>query len=111
MTKKQPKAQRLFNHSFYAALSHIEVWGMKSFGAWSSLHDGTDEVICRRTVNAILKECDKRERSIALDRRLGLIAEAEASKLHKAVEVVRNTCAGWIRKDEEWKDYLKSLTA
>lgn len=104
MATKQTKAQRLFFHGYYAALRHIDTWGMDNFDAWSSLHDDTDECIYRRTVNAILKECDKMDKDIQRLIRFEIIAEEEAAPRRKAVLVMRNTCANWIKNEEEWRN-------
>lgn len=105
MAIKETKAQRIFRKSFCEAKRYIETWGFDNFDAWHSLYEFTNnnELICRRTINAILKECDKGEKFTALFEKNGIIGEHEAAVERKAFEVVRNTCKNWIVREAELK--------
>lgn len=102
MTTNETKAQRIFRQNFYGAIRHIEAWGFEDFDAWHSLENRDDEYICRRTVNAVLRECDKRERELDWNASHGFENYKEAES-RKALEVVRNTCNNWIKDQEEIK--------
>lgn len=100
------KAERIFNSTFYGAIHHIEVWGIESpFDAWNRLYSNynDDEYICRRTVNAVLKECDKREKDLNRLIKYGCELNHTEEVQRKALKVVRNTCDNWIKNDEELK--------
>ena len=66
---KQTKSERLFFHAYREALDSIRTWGSGRIDALSSLHDGTDECICKRTVNAIRKHADCKLRRIDFNER------------------------------------------
>ena len=101
MAIKETKAERIFRKTFCASKRHINTWGFDDFDCWNSLYTNEDDIICRRTVNAVLKECDKKEKYLNLGVKIGRIdPEVEAIE-RKALEVVRNTCANWSAKWSE----------
>ena len=109
MTIKETKAQRLFRQNFFAAINHIETCGFDNFDAWNRLASRDDEYICRRTVNAVLKECDRKEHWLDWNNKHGY-EEANEKEQRKALQVVRNTCNDWIKHDQEFKDALKAIS-
>ena len=108
MTIKETKAQRIFRQNFYGAIKHIETWGFEDFDAWHRLANSDDEYICRRTVNAVLSECDKKEKELDWNLRHGFENYKDA-ETRKALQVVRNTCNNWIKDEKELKEKLKAI--
>ena len=106
MTTRNTKAERIFRRNFYAAIDHIDYWGMENFDAFNRLETGEDERVCRRTVNAILALCDKKDRDINRNEKFGVEMADGYEVNRKAVSVVRNTCNDWIKREEEFKASL-----
>lgn len=105
MTVKETKSERLFRHAFFEAIISIEVWGENRIDALSSLHDGTDECICKRTVNAIRKCAERKQREIDFLERYS----KDMSKQREALAIVLKTCDNWERDDKAFKASLKAL--
>ena len=99
------KAERIFNETFKMSIYHIETWGAaKPIDAWSRLFTKDDECICRRTVDAVLKECDKKERDFDRWVKYGVYFGIHPEIVQrKALQVVRNTCDNWIKNEQELK--------
>lgn len=107
MAIRETKAERIFKENFFGAISHMEQWGVdEPFDAWHSLCNREDEVICRRTVNAVLKECDKRERELDWDLKHGFEPWKGEKIQRKALRIVRNTCQNWIKGEEDFKAFI-----
>lgn len=105
MTTKETKSERLFRHAFFEAMSSIDVWGANRIDALSSLHDGTDECICQRTVNAIRKHAERKQREIDfLERHCD-----DMSKQREALAIVLKTCDNWERDEKAFKARLTTL--
>ena len=105
MTAKETKSERLFRHAFYEAKLSIDVWGANRIDALSGLHDGTDECICQRTVNAIRKHAERKRREIDFLERHG----EDMSECREALAIVLNTCDNWERDEKAFKASLKAL--
>lgn len=99
------KAERIFNANYLEAIDNIETWGIeRPFDAFNTLCRAKDDYICRRTVNAILKECDREERNLSIMAKFGIKVDRHSEEVQrKAIKVVRNTCANWIKYDDELK--------
>lgn len=105
MTTKETKSERLFRHAFYEAKRAVEYWGAGKIDALSSLHDGTDERICQRTVNAIRMYASFKTREIDFRERHG----EDMSTQREAVAIVLKTCDNWERDEAEFKARLAAL--
>ena len=101
--KGETKAQRIFRKNYFEAIDHIDRWGMENFDAWNTLYTSEDDYICRRTVNAVLALCDKKEREVDFMEKHGFEMADSYEANRKAVSVVRNTCNNWIKREEDWK--------
>lgn len=104
---KQTKAQRLFNNAYREAREAVEFWAPRGtkIDALSSLHDGTDEIICKRTVNAIRKLAEQRLRAIDQDVRFGVCEQIDGydpEARREAVRIVLRTCDNWERDEAEF---------
>ena len=102
---KQTKSERLFFHAYSEALDSIRTWGSGRIDALSSLHDGTDECICQRTVNAIRKHADRKQREIGFRERHG----EDMGEQREALAIVLKTCDNWERDEAEFKARLAEL--
>lgn len=102
---KQTKSERLFFHAYREALESIRTWGSGRIDALSSLHDGTDECICQRTVNAIRKHADRKQREIDFRKRHG----EDMGEQREALAIVLRTCDNWERDEAEFKARLAAI--
>lgn len=102
---KETKSERLFRNAFYEAKSAIKSFGEGKIDALSSLHDGTDECICQRTVNDIRKHAERKMREIDFRARHG----EDMSKQREAVAIVLHTCSNWEREEAEFNARLAAL--
>lgn len=102
---KQTKSERLFFHAYREALDSIKTWGSGRIDALSSLHDETDECICKRTVNDIRKHADRKQREIDFRERHG----EDMSEQREALAIVLKTCDNWERDEAEFKAHLAAL--
>ena len=102
---KQTKSERLFCHAYREALESIRTWGSGRIDALSSLHDGTDECICQRTVNAIRKHADRKQREIDFRKRHG----EDMGEQREALAIVLRTCDNWERDEAEFKARLAAI--
>lgn len=71
------KAERIFNDTYRACRNHLKSWGVKynadgSVVGFMRLHLHDDEFSCTRTVNAVQKILDSKQKSLVLDKKLGL---------------------------------------
>lgn len=105
MTANETKSQRLFRHAFFEAKRAIESFGAGRIDALASLHDGTDECICQRTVNAIRKHAERKQREIDFRERYG----EDMSAQREALAIVLKTCDNWERDEKAFKVSLKAL--
>lgn len=105
MTANETKSQRLFRHAYNEAYVHVTGWPDIHIDALSSLHDGTDECICQRTVNAIRKHAERKQREIDfLERHCN-----DMSKQREALAIVLKTCDNWERDEKAFKARLTTL--
>lgn len=95
---KETKAERLFQHAYHEALDAIEFWGSGHIDALSRFTDGSDDVICQRTINGIRRAAQKKLRYIEQDRRLGMKGSVPYDIGCEAVSIVLKTCEGWERE-------------
>lgn len=102
---KQTKSERLFFHAYREALDSIKTWGSGRIDALSSLHDGTDECICKRTVNAIRGHADRKQREIDFRERHG----EDMSEQREALAIVLKTCDNWECDEAEFRARLAAL--
>lgn len=71
------KAERIFNDTYQACREHIKDWGVEynadgSVAGFVRLHLHDDEFSCTRTVNAVQKILASKQKSLQLDKKLGL---------------------------------------
>lgn len=109
---KQTKSERLFQHAFFEAKRTIESFGAGMIGALSSLHDSTDERICKRTVNDIRRRAERKlceiewyESYCAKNGGESIFSEAD----REAIAIVMRTCDNWERDEAEFKAHLAAL--
>lgn len=109
---KETKSERLFRHAFSDAKRAIKDFGAGKIDALNTLHDGTDERICQRTVSAIRKHAERRRANIEWDTfaclkycRKPIYNAAD----YEAVEIVLKTCDNWEREQAEFKARLAAL--
>lgn len=102
---KQTKGERLFHNAYREALDSITTWGTGRIDALSSLHDGTDENICQRTVDAIRMYASFKTREIDFRERHG----EDMSTQREAIAIVLNTCDNWERDEAEFNARLAAL--
>lgn len=109
---KETKSERLFRHAFSDAKRAIKDFGAGKIDALNTLHDGTDERICQRTVNDIRKHAERRRANIEWDTfaclkycRKPIYNAADC----EAVEIVLRTCDKWEREEAEFKARLAAL--
>lgn len=102
---KQTKSERLFFHAYREALDSIKTWGSGRIDALSSLHDETDECICKRTVNDIRKHAERKQRETDFRERHG----EDMSEQREALAIVLKTCDNWERDEAEFKAHLAAL--
>lgn len=101
MSKQGTKALNLFCENFDETIRHINTWGIdQPFDAWAGICNRNEVYICKRTVNAILKNCDSFERSINWQIANGYELFEDEKVIRKALSVVRNTCNNWIKEEE-----------
>lgn len=107
---KQTKSERLFFHAYREALDSIRTWGSNKIDALSSLHDDTDECICKRTINAIRKHADSKLRCIDFNERWGVEYDTHTyDEAREAVAIVLRTCDNWERDEADFKARLAAL--
>lgn len=107
---KETKSERLFRNAYREALDSIKTWGAGRIDALSSLHDGTDECICQRTVNSIRKHADRKLRCIEQNERFGIEYDTHTyDEAREAVAIVLKTCDNWERDEKAFKARLASL--
>lgn len=107
---KETKSERLFRHAYREALDSIKTWGSGRIDALSSLHDETDECICKRTVNDIRKHADRKLRCIDSRERWGIEYDTHTyAEAREAVAIVLKTCDNWERDEAESKARLAAL--
>ena len=102
---KQTKSERLFRNAYREALDSIKTWGAGRIDALSSLHDGTDECIYQRTVNAIRMYASFKTREIDFRERHG----EDMSAQREAIAIVLKTCDNWERDEAEFKAHLATI--
>ena len=102
---RQTKSERLFFHAYSEALDNIMTFGSGRIDALSSLHDGTNECICQRTVNDIRKHAERKQREIDFRERHG----EDMGEQREALAIVLKTCDNWERDEDEFKARLKAL--
>ena len=100
---KETKSQRLFRHAFREAVDAVEFWGTGKVDALSSLHDGTDENICQRTVNGIRKCAEHKESKIKFDEQRGELRGEDVAVAVEALAIVFKTCDNWERDERKFK--------
>lgn len=109
---KETKSERLFRHAFFEAKRTIESFGAGKIDALSSLHDGTDERICQRTVNAIRKHAEQKLKAINWDLnrapKWGLESIYEEAD-REAIAIVLHTCDKWEREQVDSKAHFTAL--
>ena len=96
---KETKSQRLFRHAFRKAVDAVEFCGTGKVDALSSLHDVTDESICQRTVNGILKCAAHKESKIKFDEQRG----EDMTVAAEALAIVFKMCDNWKRDERKFK--------
>lgn len=109
MANKETKSERLFRHAFFEAKRGVKSLGAGKIHALSSLHDGTDERICQRTVNDIRKHAERKRKSIEWDIRCCVCEPIFDAEDYEAVEIVLRTCDKWEREEAEFKARLAAL--
>lgn len=104
---KQTKSERLFNNAFFEAKRVVkdEAWTGVKVDALGSLHDGTNECICQRTVNDIRRHAERKQREIDFRERHG----EDMSEQREALAIVLKTCDNWERDEAEFKAHLAAL--
>lgn len=102
---KQTKSERLFFHAYREALDSIKTWGSGRIDALSSLHDGTDENICQRTVNAIRMYASFKTREVDFRER----HSEDMSEQREALAIVLKTCDNWESDEAELKARIAAL--
>lgn len=105
---KETKSERLFRHAFFDAKRAIKDFGAGKIDALNTLHDGTDERICQRTVNDIRKHAERLRKSIEWDIKCYVEPIFDAED-YEAVIIVLNTCTKWEREKAEFKARLAAL--
>lgn len=104
---KQTKSERFFQHAFFEAKRAVkdEAWTGVKVDALGSLHDGTNECICQRTVNDIRRHAERKQREIDFRERHG----EDMSEQREALAIVLKTCDNWERDEAELKAHLAAL--
>lgn len=110
--KNETKSERLFRHAFFDARYAVESFGAGRIDALSSLHDGTNECICKRTVNAIRKHAEKKLNDIEWDARHSVkhgVKPIFSAADREAIAIVLRTCDNWERDEAEFKARLAAI--
>ena len=102
---KQSKGERLFNNAYREALGSIKTWGTGRIDALSSLHDGTDENIYQRTVDAIRMYASFKTREVDFRERHG----EDMSEQREALAIVLKACDNWERDEADLNARLAAL--
>ena len=102
---KQTKSERLFRNAYREARDSIKTWGAGRIDALSSLHDGTDECICQRTVNDIRKHAERKQREIDFRERHG----EDMGEQREALAIVLKTCDNWERDKADFNASLATI--
>lgn len=104
---KQTKSERLFSNALFEAKRAVkdEAWTGVKVDALSSLHDGTNECICQRTVNDIRGHAERKQREFDFRERHG----EDMSEQRKALAIVLKTCDNWERDEAELKASIAAL--
>lgn len=103
---KQTKSQRLFNNAYQDALRAVKHHGSGVVSALSSLHDGTEEVICQRTVNDIRRHAERKLRVISECEEDGFDFETHTyDEAREAVNIVLKTCDDWESAEAQFKGF------
>lgn len=71
------KAERIFEDTYRACRSHINTWGVEynadgTVAGFMRLHLHDDEFSCTRTVNAVQKILNSKQKSLNMNKTLGL---------------------------------------
>ena len=119
-TKKQTKAERIFNDTYRESRIHIKRWGTERGMCWSGLIDSKEESYSTRTLNAIDKLIDAEMRKIEdfekftakhpsddPEHDLDLLKSYELRK--QALTMTRNTVEGVREREREFAESLKAL--
>lgn len=106
---KETKSERLFRHAFFEAKRAVKSYGAGKIHALSSLHDGTDERICQRTVNDIRKRAKRQLAGIEWDICYCVNKPIFDTEDYEAVVIVLNTCTNWEREEAAFKARLAAL--